>query len=87
MRHDLQLAARRPRPVLLLPPDLRDWLPEGHLAWFILDLVDQLDIAPFYGAYRGDGHGHPAYDPNTLLSVLLYAYCLGVRRLGRSNAG
>jgi hypothetical protein len=41
----------------LLPPDLRDWLPEGHLAWFILDVIDQLDLAPFYLAHRDDGHG------------------------------
>jgi transposase len=63
----------------LLPPDLRDWLPEGHLAWFILDIVDQLDLAPFYRAHRDDGHGHPAYDPKLLLDVLLYGYCVGVR--------
>jgi transposase len=63
----------------LLPPDLRDWLPQGHLAWFILDVVDQLDLAPFYRAHRDDGHGHPAYDPKLLLGVLLYGYCLGVR--------
>jgi transposase len=63
----------------LLPPDLRDWLPHDHLAWFILDVVDQLDLAPFYRAHRSDGHGHPAYDPQTLLGVLLYAYCIGVR--------
>jgi transposase len=63
----------------LLPPDLRDWLPAGHLAWFILDVVDQLDLAPFYRAHRDDGHGHPAYDPKTLLGVLLYAYAIGVR--------
>jgi transposase len=63
----------------LLPPDLRDWLPSDHLAWFILDVVDQLDLAPFYRAHRDDGHGHPAYDPKTLLGVLLYAYCLGAR--------
>jgi transposase len=63
----------------LLPPDLRDWLPQGHLAWFVLDVVDQLDLAPFYRAHRDDGHGHPAYDPKTLLGVLLYAYAIGVR--------
>jgi transposase len=63
----------------LLPPDLRDWLPRAHLAWFILDAVDQLDLAPFYRAHRDDGHGHPAYDPKLLLGVLLYGYCLGVR--------
>jgi len=63
----------------LLPPDLRDWLPQGHLAWFILDVVDQLDLVPFYQAHRDDGHGRPAYDPKLLLGVLLYGYCLGVR--------
>jgi transposase len=63
----------------LLPPDLRDWLPEGHLAWFILDVVDQLDLAAFYRQHRNDGRGHPAYDPKTLLGVLLYGYCIGVR--------
>jgi transposase len=63
----------------LLPPDLRDWLPKEHLAWFVLDVVDQLDLAPFYRVHRADGHGHPAYDPKTLLGVLLYAYAIGVR--------
>src|SRR5829696_641608 len=63
----------------LLPPDLRDWLPKSHLAWFILDVVDQLDLQPFLRAYRADGHGHPAYDPKALLGVLLYAYAVGVR--------
>jgi transposase len=63
----------------LLPPDLRDWLPADHLAWFVRDVVDQLDLGPFLRGYRADGHGHPAYDPTTLLGVLLYAYCIGVR--------
>jgi transposase len=63
----------------LLPPDLRDWVPEGHLAWFVLDVVDQVDLGPFLRAHRADGHGHPAYDPKTLLGVLLYAYAIGVR--------
>jgi transposase len=63
----------------LLPPDLRDWLPEGHLAWFVLDVVDQLDRTGFYRLHRDDGHGHPAYDPKLLLGVLLYGYCIGVR--------
>jgi hypothetical protein len=44
----------------LLPPDPRHWLPANHLAWFILDVVDQLDLEPFLRAYRADGHGHPA---------------------------
>jgi transposase len=63
----------------LLPPDLRDWLPADHLAWFVLDVVDQLDLGPFLKAYRADGHGRAAYQPRMLLAVLLYAYCTGVR--------
>src|SRR5512132_421694 len=63
----------------LLPPDLRDWLPQDHIAWFILDVTDQVDLQPFYRAHRDDGHGHRAYDPKTLLGVLLYGYCIGVR--------
>ena len=46
----------------LLPPDLRDWLPAEHLAWFVLDVIDQLDLTAFYASYRADGHSHPAYD-------------------------
>jgi transposase len=63
----------------LLPPDLRDWLPADHLAWFVLDVVDQLDLGPFLTAYRADGHGRAAYAPRMLLGVLLYGYCTGVR--------
>jgi transposase len=63
----------------LLPPDVRDWLPADHLAWFVLDVVDQLDLGPFLAAYRADGHGRAAYQPRMLLAVLLYGYCTGVR--------
>jgi hypothetical protein len=45
---------------LLLPPSLREWLPEGHLAWFVLDTVEQMDLSPFYGDYRLDGHASAA---------------------------
>jgi len=72
------LRGNRDQP-FLLPPDPRDWLPQDHLAWFVCDVVDQLDLGPFLRAYRADGHGHPAYDPKTLLGVLLYAYAIGVR--------
>jgi transposase len=63
----------------LLPPDLRDWLPQDHLAWFVRDVVEQLDLGAFLRAYRADGHGRAAYDPRSLLGVLLYAYATGVR--------
>ena len=47
----------------LLPPDVRDWLPDGHLAWFVLDAVAGMDLSEFCGAYRADGVGRRAYDP------------------------
>jgi transposase len=63
----------------LLPPDLRDWLPEGHLAWFVLDAVAGMNLGEFYGAYRADGVGRRAYDPAMVVAVLLYGYARGVR--------
>ncbi len=49
--------------VFLMPPSLREWLPEDHLAWFVLDAVEQMDLAASYVAYRADGHGRAAHDP------------------------
>jgi len=63
----------------LMPVSLRDWLPEGHLAWFVLDAVEAIDLSKFYLKYRADGWGRAAYDPEMMVSLLLYAYCLGVR--------
>jgi transposase len=54
----------------LLPPDMRDWLPADHLAWFVIDVVDQLDLAAFRGSYRSDGHGNAAYDPAVMVALL-----------------
>jgi len=64
---------------LLLPPSLREWLPEGHLAWFVIDAVAQLDLTAFYAAYRADGHGRAAHDPAMMVALLLYAYAIGER--------
>jgi transposase len=58
----------------LLPPDVRDWLPEDHLAWFVIDAVADMDLQAFYDAYRADGHGRAAYEPRTMVALLLYAY-------------
>jgi transposase len=63
----------------LLPPDVRDWLPDGHLAWFVLDAVAGMDLSRFYGAYRRDGVGRRAYDPAMVVALLLYGYSRGVR--------
>jgi transposase len=65
--------------ILLLPPDLREWLPSGHLAWFIIDAVDQMDLSPFYEQYREDGKGNTAFDPSMMIGLYLYSYCMGER--------
>src|SRR5436853_7575444 len=62
----------------LLPPDVRDWLPDGHLAWFVLDAVAGMELAEFYAAYREDGVGRRAYDP-AMMALLVYAYARGIR--------
>jgi transposase len=64
---------------MLLPPDLREWLPAGHLAWFVIDTVAMLDLGAIYGDYREDGHGRPAHDPAMMVALVLYAYAVGVR--------
>jgi transposase len=63
----------------LMPPSLRDWVPAGHLAWFVIDAVDEMDLGGFYGAYRADGHGRPAHDPAMMVALVLYAYAVGER--------
>ena len=63
----------------LLPPDVRDWLPADHLAWFVIDAVAEMDLAGFYGAYRADGHGRAAYEPSVMVTLILYSSATGVR--------
>ncbi|MGH8519652.1 MAG: transposase, partial [Panacagrimonas sp.] len=64
---------------LLLPPSLREWLPEGHLAWCVIDAVAQFDLSAFYADYRDDGSGRPAHDPAMMVALLLYCYAIGER--------
>jgi len=71
---------------LLFPPSPRDWLPEGHLAFFIADTVAALNLASFYAAYEGDGRRNSPFDPQMMVTVLLYAYATGTfssRRIAR----
>src|SRR3954449_12433644 len=63
----------------LLPPDVREWLPENHLAWFVIDAVAVMDTAVFDAAYRDDGHGRAAYEPSVMLALLLYCWARGTR--------
>jgi len=63
---------------LLLPPDLREGLPEGHLALFVSDVVDALDLSAIFAVYeQGDGRGQPPYDPALMVKLLVYGYCTG----------
>jgi transposase len=64
---------------LLLPPSMREWLPEDHLAWFVTDAVEEMDLSAFYSAYREDGRGRAAFEPRMMAALLLYAYAVGER--------
>src|SRR4051794_14165381 len=63
----------------LLPPDVREWLPADHLAWFVIDAVAEMDLSAFYAAYRADGHGRAAYEPSLMVALILYAFATRVR--------
>src|SRR3954462_11873683 len=65
--------------VFLMPPSLRDWVPEGHLVWTVLEAVGELDLSAIYTDYRDDGRGRPAYEPSMMVALLLYAYARGNR--------
>jgi transposase len=63
----------------LLPPSMRDWLPEGHLVWFVLEVVERVDTSALHASHPNDGAGRRAYHPDMLLALLIYAYCTGMR--------
>jgi transposase len=67
-----------PEQVWLFPPSPRDWLPQGHLVYFLMDVVGQIDIAPIFTHYEKSAQGQPPYHPRMMLTLLLYAYCSGV---------
>ena len=68
-----------PEQDLLLPPSLRDWLPDSHLVYFVSDVVDQLDLSAIEKVYEKEWRGQPAYHPRLMVKLLVYGYCLGVR--------
>ena len=68
----------QPDQLLLLSPDLREWLPPGHLAHHVSDLVDALELRAFYAPYEGDGRRNAPYEPSMVVKVLIYAYATGV---------
>jgi transposase len=67
-----------PEQDFLLPPSLREWLPESHLAYFVSDLIDQLDLSLIERHYEREERGYPPYHPRMMTKVLVYGYCVGV---------
>jgi transposase len=67
-----------PKQSFLLPPSPLEWVPEGHLCRFILDIVEELDLSAIEGHYEREARGYPPYDPRMMTGLLLYAYCVGV---------
>jgi len=67
-----------PEQGLLLPPSLRDWLPQDHWAYFVSDLGADLDLSGIYAQYEGDLRGPPPYEPRMMTKLLVYGYCVGV---------
>jgi transposase len=65
--------------IYLMPPSLQEWLPEKDMAWFIIDVVEQMDLSAYYRKYRGDGRGQEAYDPAMMIALLVYAYSNGIQ--------
>lgn len=67
-----------PEQDFLLPPSLREWLPEGHLAYFVSDMIDQLDLGAIESYYEREERGYPPYHPRMMTKLLVYGYCVGV---------
>ncbi len=67
-----------PEQELLLPPSLREWLPEDHLVYFVSEVIDQLDLSAIHAVYEKEKRGQPPYDPRLMTKLLVYGYCTGV---------
>lgn len=72
--------------MFLLPPSIADWLAEDHLVWFVLDVVAMVDLSGFHEAHPNDGVGRRAYDPEMMLGLVFYSYCVGLRSSRRIEA-
>ena len=81
--------AYNPNQQFLMPASMRDWLPEDHLAYFIGDTIDAMDLSEIEGVYERSLAGYPPYHPRMMVKVLVYAYCTGVfssRKMARTLA-
>jgi transposase len=78
MKNQKRFKPYHPNQLLLLPPDMKDWLPDDDLVYFIMEMLDQLDLSAIYDSYDGTKGGQPAFDPKMMSGLLLYAYCVGL---------
>lgn len=78
MKNQKHFKPYHPNQLLLLPPDMKDWLPDNDLVYFIMEMLDQLDLSAIYDSYDGTKGGQPAFDPKMMVGLLLYAYCVGL---------
>ena len=78
MKNHMQFRPYEPDQLFLLPPDLKQWLPEDDLVYFIIDLVNELNLDPIYELYDASKGGQPPYNPRMMVGLLLYAYCMGM---------
>ena len=76
--HHMRFRPYEPDQLFLLPPDLKQWLPEDDLVYFIIDLVNELNLEPIYELYDSSRGGQPAYNPRMMVGLLLYAYCISM---------
>ena len=67
-----------PDQTFLMPASMKEWLPADHMAYFISDVADELDLSGIMDCYNGEERGYPPYHPRMMVKVLLYAYCIGV---------
>jgi len=78
MKNQKRFKPYHPNQLLLLPPDMKDWLPDDDLVYFIMEMLEQLDLGTIYDSYDGTKGGQPAFDPKMMVGLLLYAYCVGL---------
>jgi transposase len=78
MKNQSSFRAYNPDQLFLLPPDMKQWLAEDDLVYFVLDVVNQLDLSPIYESYDHSRGGQPPYNPTMMVSLLIYAYCIGL---------
>ena len=78
MKTQIHFKPYQPNQLLLLPPDMRQWLPEDDLSYFIMDVVNELDLSAIYQSYDSSKGGQPPFAPKMMTSLLLYAYCVGI---------